>query len=324
MASLRSLSTFAVLCGALAFALPAEARGFGKSGGSSGGSGGGGTHSASPSGGSGGGGYHSASPGAHVAPNSGYRGGYRGGYSGGGYGYLRGGGYVGRPRYDGWGYSRPCWNSAWGCGGYGWGYGYQPLFYSAPVMAPTVVGQPPPQEGPQPEGPVFTLGVQGHMFTGTGGGSLGVNAAFEQNRIGVATEFNALMRPADDGSGGKDQLKLWNAHLTYAVLSGERGRLRLGAGVDTAFAQDATFVGPGFLVQGALGLFGPVGLEGTVNVTPYPFTQVDWSAGATLALGPVGLRAGWRRIYLNDQGRVDGVAHDDLFQGPYAGISLAL
>lgn len=317
MARLRSLLTFAAMCGALA-ALPADAR-FGKhdSGESSGGrsSGGGSTQgsaSAAPRAGN----YHSASPNTGQPTSSrGYRSG--GGADGGGSGWAY---RPSRRAYWGRGY-RSCWDSWWGCGGAGWGY--QPL-----LLGPSVVASPAPLAEAEPGGPelaaVFTFSAQGQSFLNTGGGSLAGLATFEQGRFGLSTEFNALFVPAVDGSGAVDHLRLWNSYVTFAVLANERGRLRLGAGVDAAMAPDATFVGPGFVAQASVGLAGPIGLEGTVHLTPLPFTQVDWSAGATLALGPVGLRGGWRRIYLNDQGNLDGVIHEDVFSGPYVAVGLAL
>jgi hypothetical protein len=73
----------------------------------------------------------------------------------------------------------------------------------------------------------------------------------------------------------------------------------------------------------AAGFGGNLGFEATARASLIPHTQVELSAGLSYALGPVGLRAGWRRMYLNDNGLVDGVAHDDLFQGPYLGAGFA-
>jgi hypothetical protein len=43
-----------------------------------------------------------------------------------------------------------------------------------------------------------------------------------------------------------------------------------------------------------------------------------------VGLGPAGLRAGWKQIYLNDLGLVDGIVHADLFSGPYLGVGFTI
>jgi len=56
----------------------------------------------------------------------------------------------------------------------------------------------------------------------------------------------------------------------------------------------------------------------------YPYDQFDWNLGATLTFGRAQLHGGWRRIWLNDQGLVDGISHEEAFSGPYLGLSFTL
>jgi hypothetical protein len=68
-------------------------------------------------------------------------------------------------------------------------------------------------------------------------------------------------------------------------------------------------------------LGGRVSLEGSFMVTPFPFTQLDGRAGLAVGFDQLGLRAGWRVQLLDDRGLVDGIAHRDVFNGPYLGLA---
>ncbi|MFT3838044.1 MAG: hypothetical protein QM723_13745 [Myxococcaceae bacterium] len=289
----RALFTLTMFAALVAF--PAEAR-FGKSGGgghSSGGHSSGGSsshssssHSASPIGGSNGNGVH---------------------YSG-GYGY--GGGY---------GYYQPHWYSGFYYGsfvpyyGYGWGYpAYRSYGYGE------VVGSAPAQAEDPPLRVVAGAEAQGYLS----GFTLGVNAAVEGVRWGFNVNAQNMAIRKDDGTPGFDNLQQVNAHLTFAPLVGQYGRIRLEGGIDSVFAPDLIVLGPTVGVSGVWWVGGPIALEGSIMYTPWPFTQVDAKAGLGVGLGAVGLRAGWRFQMLNDQGRVDGVSHTDVYNGPYVGASV--
>ena len=93
----------------------------------------------------------------------------------------------------------------------------------------------------------------------------------------------------------------------------------------SAFATDLQVVGPGLGFSGLVRLLGPIEAEAAIHGTPYPYHQLDWNAGLALQFGPLALRGGWRRIYLNDRGLVNkGVDHKDIFSGPYAGVGVIL
>lgn len=194
---------------------------------------------------------------------------------------------------------------------YGWGYGYYPYF--APYG-------PPPVQGPEVD-LIASVGLEGQGRRD--GGALGLALSLEGERLGFNLQFTNILAAADDGSGAVDSIRLFNLHLSYALLTGPHGRLRLLGGLDGASAPDVTFLGPGVGVSGVFGLINGFALEGLVRLTPYPFRQIDTSAGVSYALGPVGLRAGLRRVFLDDRGYVDGVVHTDAFSGPYVGVSVS-
>lgn len=154
------------------------------------------------------------------------------------------------------------------------------------------------------------------------GFTLGVTGLLEGEYFGFHLGAQNISVRALDGSGTMDNLQQVTARLTYAFLSGERGRLRGEAGVDLVFAADATFLGATVGFSGVVTLFGPFGLEASLMGTFFPFWQVDARAGVVVALGPLAVRAGWRSQLLDDRGLVDGVVHRDLFHGPTAGFSL--
>ena len=91
-----------------------------------------------------------------------------------------------------------------------------------------------------------------------------------------------------------------------------------------AFAPDIVFLAPDAGLSGAVGIVGPLGLEASLSYTPWPFQRIDATAGLSLSLGVVGVRAGWRHLWLDDRGALDGVRHTDTFTGPFVGVSVAL
>jgi hypothetical protein len=169
-----------------------------------------------------------------------------------------------------------------------------------------------------------TAGVEGlFLTTGLSGFIFGGGATVEGERWGVTLLGQNIAVKADDGSGAVDNIGVVTARISYAFLTGKYGRLRAEVGADTVFAPSLVAVGPLFGVSGSLWIFGPLALEGSAFLVPYPYWELDWRAGLVLGVGPVGIRAGWRTQVLDDRGWVDGVIHRDTFQGPYAGLSIA-
>jgi hypothetical protein len=246
-----------------------------------------------------------ARPGVRAAP--GYRGGYRGyGYRGWGGSYYRG--------YS-WGLRYPA---------YGWGWGYYGAPYRPYVYGP-VVGSAAYYASQPPAEPalLITAGAQGQFLQG-GGGAVGLNASIEGERLGVMVDVNNFILPNADGSFDVAALRTLEAHGTFAVLAGPMGRLRLEAGVDSVFAPNVILIGPGVGASGTLSLVGPLGADASLRLTPWPYRQLDGMAGLTLALGPLGLRGGFRVTVLDDEGHIDGTEQTNVYAGPYVGLTLSI
>ncbi|MCK8497379.1 hypothetical protein [Myxococcus fulvus] len=144
-------------------------------------------------------------------------------------------------------------------------------------------------------------------------------AGLEGRRFGVETRMMLLTQPTDDGSPGEDDLMLVSAHLTYAFVVRDALRLRAEGGLSTAHAPDTTLAGPSVALSFEACLWSPLDFEARAQLTPLPFLQVDATVGLALHLGSLMLRGGWRGLYLDDLGTVDGVAHVDRMHGPYFG-----
>ena len=207
---------------------------------------------------------------------------------------------------------------------YGWGFGYSPFFYGAAPVAPVA------QAAPVAEvraGPTATLGVDVHSHgldeQGHGlGASLGVGMAIEGERWGVNGQLAAAFY-AIDGGLDPESTQIYDLHLTYALISGSHGRLRLEGGINGVVAPGLSVLGPDAGASLALGLIGPLGIEAAAHATVVPHRRYDWNAGVTLTLGHVGLRAGWKELWLHDNGLLGEEIPADLFRGPYFGVGFA-
>ena len=307
-------------------ALPQHAHaGFGRSGGSHGSHGGGGrSHS---------GGSHSVSRGSSggfgrsssVTSGSGYYGSRR--YYGSRYrdhaGSFRSGGYVPQ-RSWGWGggYGYPVYPRSWGYPVWGYGFGYV-----SPYSQPGVIvdGQPSAAE-PYSTDSAVAVAVAGEVMASSAGPLLGAQLSVEGETLGFVLGYTAAFPPIG-GTNEADTLHLAIAHMTFALWASERGRLRGEVGVHLAAAPLATFVAPGAGLSAAFGIVGPLGIEARVYGNAWPYTQVDARAGLALSFGGVGLGAGIRALYLNDNGALGDVnagSTSDIFWGPYATLAVAL
>ncbi|HET9451560.1 MAG TPA: hypothetical protein VFO83_11780 [Aggregicoccus sp.] len=169
----------------------------------------------------------------------------------------------------------------------------------------------------------LTLGLEGLALPRAGGGGAAARLALEGERWGVSFRALGLGLEADDGSWDQDHLSLLEAHVTYALLSTDRLRLRLEAGLHQAQAPDATFLAPS--VAGSLEacVVGPLDVELRLQLAPFPHRVLDAQAGLALHLGPFALHGGWRGLVLDDAGLLDGVRHTDALGGPYVGASMS-
>jgi hypothetical protein len=154
------------------------------------------------------------------------------------------------------------------------------------------------------------------------GGALMLHLGLEGRRWGLAGNATTLALRADDGSGEVDRLHLLGAHLTYALRSSDRGRLRAELGVASAHAPHVTFVGPSLGVSFERCLFWVLDVEGRAQLVPLPHLALDAQAGLAAHLGALSVRGGWRMLLLDDRGLVDGVVNRERLVGPYVGLGL--
>ncbi len=207
----------------------------------------------------------------------------------------------------------------YGCGRVAWvGYGFYPY-----ALAPL------PDEAPQGVAQdsqvverelVLTAGADVQVFPS--GATGGLNLLVEGQRWGFGIDYQGIA--AGDGTGYVDTIGLFGSDVSYAVLASPHGRVRLDGGIGFASAPDVTFIGPRFGVSGGVALIGSLNLEGAIRVVPFPHASVESWAGFALGFGPLGVRAGYKRIFLDDRGLVDGYRNQDVFSGPYVGLALSL
>jgi hypothetical protein len=214
----------------------------------------------------------------------------------------------------------PCGHGYSDCGYHdrGWSYyAYEPAYVGGGAAAATVSAD----SGGWNVRTALMTEVQG--FTSGDGGLLSFGMLIEGVQWGVDVDGRLIEVATDDGTAGTDSLRLLNGAVTWTLFGDRTSRIRLEGGFAVAFAPDVTVVSPQVGVSMGFGFGGSWGVEGLVRASLVPHTQVEWSAGMSYAMGPLGVRAGWRRIFLDDRGIVDGVAHQDVFAGPYVGLGLA-
>ena len=186
--------------------------------------------------------------------------------------------------------------------------------------------QAPPEQHEEYESPFavkrFELGGTAQPLLN--GSVLGLNLLVDWNRAGMDLRFDNLTLLAEDGSGDRDHIRMFDATATFGLITGDRGRLRAHLGAYTAFAPDISMIGPGGGFSASLDLLGPITTEASAQLVLFPFTKIDTRAAVGLRLGPVEGRLGWRFMILDDQGRVDGVRNVDLMTGPYIGALIRL
>jgi hypothetical protein len=197
-----------------------------------------------------------------------------------------------------------------------------------PAAAPPAAASPEevPPAAPMAAQPVgeratLTVNVEGQGFR-QGGGAGGVSGTLEGARWGLDARTLLLVLPTEDGTSDADGILLAAAHLTYSLVAEDWMRLRLQAGVNGVMAPDLSAWGPGLGASMELCVLGPLDLEARANVIPFPFAQLDAQAGLALRFPRWSVRAGVRRLVLDDRGLVDGTAHVDRFTGPYVGLAM--
>lgn len=189
------------------------------------------------------------------------------------------------------------------------------------VASDEAVDAPPEVRTSSPSAPLtLRLGAEGSLM-GSGSG-MNLSLGIEGERMGVDGRLMMIGLPTDDGTPGTDDIALMSAHLTYALVAHDRMRLRLEGGLSLANAPDMTAAGPSIALSFEACLAGPLDVELRAQATPFPYRQLDAQAGLALHLHALVIRGGWRGIFLDDAGLVDGITHQDAFGGPYLGLGL--
>jgi hypothetical protein len=171
----------------------------------------------------------------------------------------------------------------------------------------------------------FTLGIDAQAMRE--GSAVGLHLGLEGEQFGGFLRTSGLSLRADDGSGETDSISVTELHLSMAVLKGPVGRVRVEGGLSIAKAPDVTFVGPSVGLSSELYLLSSLALEARVQLTPWPYRQLDAAGGMVWYFGGwrlLALRGGMRVLMLNDAGKVDGVVHQDVLPGPYLSFGLAI
>ncbi len=231
-------------------------------------------------------------------------------------------------------------------GGYGFGWGYYPLYPAYPVYAqpapedggypgyyPPPGGYPPAGYGYPPMEPDRVRVRLGAAAAGMSDGAVGgFKLALDTRTVGFDASADALV--INDvtrlGDHGGDALGLGSAHVTWSILADAAFRVRLELGGSMlSFPSTGQFAGlkragdvafgPDVGLSGQLGLVGPIGVEGHVRLTPVPYTVLDSGLALALRGGPLAVTLGWRGIRLYEQaGEVPNVD----FSGPELGVSM--
>jgi hypothetical protein len=228
--------------------------------------------------------------------------------------------YPGRPYPGYYGYyPSPYW---WG---YGWGWGYEPLYPIYPERRTF--------HDPGAPAPARLLGATLRATAGTGsndGGVVGLAFAVDGRHGGFDLAVDAFS-PSRGGvmSGGlggtQDAYGLGSAHVAFPILEAAAFRLKLLAGGSwltvpaTTAGSSVDAFGFDFGVSGTLGLVGPIGLEGHARITPYPVQVVDLRAAVALRAGPFSVLGGYRVIDLAADSKTGPAAR---FEGPEFGLGV--
>ncbi len=209
----------------------------------------------------------------------------------------------------------------------GLGYGYYPAFWcrgwygafpglnddlDAKTVSFAVLDHP------------FSVGVTAAAQLNQQGGALELAIASEGRRFGLAARGLMLALNRAGAVGGNDETSVINVHVTFAVVSDPRGRLRIEGGFAEAFAPQTTSPGLSLGISGALGVAGPVGIEVSAQLTPIPYHQYDLHGAATVAFANAGLSLGWRTLYFDGLGPLDEYHDHAVFNGPFVALSLKI
>ncbi|CAM3830015.1 hypothetical protein G4177_10530 [Corallococcus sp. ZKHCc1 1396] len=149
-----------------------------------------------------------------------------------------------------------------------------------------------------------------------GGPGVDFSLGWDLRRFGADLRVTRLdLFPGSAGS--RRERTLGELHLTYSPVVNEVVRVRAEVGVSTADLPQGLAVGPSLGMSVEACVLGPLDVEARMQVTPFPYRQLDVRSGLALHLGSFMLRGGVRGLYLDPSMR-GGTR--DRFIGPEAGV----
>jgi hypothetical protein len=189
---------------------------------------------------------------------------------------------------------------------------------AAPAPAPA------PEPGQAPAAKAKTarleswLGMTAHR--NSAGPMVGFGLLTEGKRWGLTAGISGPVGP-EGTRGAPTRVGIAEARLTWSPVSGERGRLRLEAGVSSALSPRVASLGVDTGVSGELRLVGPLGIEGGVYVTRRPHQRKEARFAGTLEVGSLRLLGGIRRLEIESAvPRLDG--ERECYAAPFVGAGL--
>ncbi|RKI36919.1 hypothetical protein D7Y27_26990 [Corallococcus sp. AB004] len=180
-----------------------------------------------------------------------------------------------------------------------------------------ISGVPPTRESMRHAVPLsFRLGVL--AAPADRGLAMDFSLGWDAQRFGADLRLTHLTGMTDDGTSVTGR-NLSTMHVTFSPVVREEVRLRAEAGVSLLNMPGRTYVGPSLGLSVEACVLGPLDAEARVQVTPFPYQQVDMRAGLALHLGSLMLRGGARSLLLDSQVRPVGPSRDF---GPEFGMGL--
>ena len=150
--------------------------------------------------------------------------------------------------------------------------------------------------------------------------SMNLSLAYESKHWGFNLNGAMTIHRTEDGQQTK--IRLVDAHLTFAPIVGERGRIRIEAGAAMAEGLDGVFMfGPDVGLSGDIRILGPFGLFANGHATFWPYHRWDVYGGLFAKLWVFRLEAGWREMHMKADLK-DGEVMCDKWSGPYVGMTL--
>ena len=155
-----------------------------------------------------------------------------------------------------------------------------------------------------------------------GGEAVGVRIILEGEQLGFDGGYGGVFVREPDGR--RTARGLLDLQLTFSPISTEWARVRLEAGLGALFTRCFDVAGPLLGASGEARLFGPLGLSGAARWVFWPYRSLDSHLAAQLWIGPYQLRAGVRRVSLEDAGQVGGNRGPETFLGPWLGVGMRM